>query len=309
MSAGGAAPVSAFGLTLDPDFPLPGGRQPATHVGGPTVTLTRAEPGPLFALTKEPRFLRHLVAYEGCPFATLEGTSGDLLFHFGWRALFHLDSDHRRLRCAFTRTPDPVSERVLLDTVLWTTSLHVGFELLHASAVTTADGVLAFVADQGGGKSTLAAEFLRRGAALFADDVVALEDAGGPVVGHCGPAVMNLAASVDPRTIVGAEVLATFADEHWIQMPPVAQPPARLTAIVLLRRAAGAPLRCRRMPATTLTLLPFAITLPHMTAPGRRRFERFGRLADVTPVLELTADVTTPADELADAVDRQVQAL
>ena len=104
-------------------------------------------------------------------------------------------------------------------------------------------------------------------------------------------------------------MLATFADEHWIQMPPMAQPPARLTAIVLLRRAAGAAVRCRRMPATTLTLLPFAITLPHMTARGRRRFERFGRLADVTPVLELTADVTTPADELADAVDRQVQAL
>jgi hypothetical protein len=309
MPAGdGDAPISGFGLNLKPDFPLPGGR-PVTDGTGPTVALTRVEPGALFPLTGDPRFLRHLVTYEGCPFATLEGGFGDILFHFGWRALFHLAPDHGRLRCAFTTFPDRISERVLLDTVLWTTSLQLGFELLHASAVTTPDGVLAFVADRGGGKSTLAAEFLRRGARLFADDIVALEDTGGTVIGHCGPAVMNLPVAVDEGTLGGAEVLATFQDERWVQMPAVAQPPARLSAIVLLRRAAGAQLQCRRIPATTLTLLPFAITLPHMTARGRRRFDRFGQLAAATPVLELTADLTTPAAELADAVQRQVATL
>jgi hypothetical protein len=126
------------------------------------VTLTPADPQTLFTLTGDPRFLRHLVAYEGCPFATLEGASGDLLFHFGPQALFHLEADRRRLNCAFARPDDRLSQRVLLDTVLWTTSLQVGFELLHASAVATDRGVLAFVADQGGGKTTLAAEFLRR---------------------------------------------------------------------------------------------------------------------------------------------------
>jgi hypothetical protein len=302
------AAICGFGLNLEPDFPLHGGR-PLTNGNGPAVALTRDEPGALFPLTGDPRFLRHLVAYEGCPFATLEGASGDILFHFGWRALFHLEPDHARLRCAFTSFPDLVSERVLLDTVLWTTSLYVGFELLHASAVTIADGVLAFVADQGGGKSTLAAEFLRRGATLFADDVVALEDTGGTVVCHCGPSVMNLPVAFDARALAGAEVLAAVDGERWVQMPAVAQPARSLSAIVLLRRADGATLQCRRIPATTLTLLPFAITLPHMTARGRRRFDRFGQLAAVTPVLELSADLTTPAAELADAVQRQVESL
>jgi hypothetical protein len=299
--------MSGFGLNLKPDFALPGAR-PVTDGTGPTVALTRVEPGALFGLTGDARFLRHLVTYEGCPFATLEGASGDLLFHFGWRALFHLQPDEGRLRCAFTTFPDPVSERVLLDTVLWTTSLQLGFELLHASAVATPDGVLAFVADQGGGKSTLAAEFLRRGATLFADDIVALEEFGGTVIGHCGPAVMNIPVSVDAES-VRAQVLATFEDERWVQMSAVAQPPAPLSAIVLVRRAGGASLQCRRIPATTLTLLPFAITLPHMTARGRRRFDRFGHLAATTPVLELTADLTTPPAELADAVQRQVETL
>jgi hypothetical protein len=273
---------------------------------GPAVTLAPADPQALFALTGDARFLRHLVAYEGCPFATLEGVDGDLLFHFGPRALFHLQADRRRLNCAFARPGDRLTERVLLDTVLWTTSLQLGFELLHAGAVTTEHGTLAFVADQGGGKSTLAAEFLRRGGTLFADDIVALEEAGGTITAHPGPAVMNLPAAIDPADLAGAEVLATLGDERWIELPAVPQPPTDLGAIVLVRRAKSASLGCRRLPATTLALLPFAISLPHMTARARRRFEVFGALADATPVLELTADLTTPPATLADAVEREL---
>lgn len=273
------------------------------------MTLTAADPQALFTLTGDARFLRHLVAYEGCPFATLEGTGGDLLFHFGPRALFHLEPDHRRLNCAFARPGDRLSQRVLLDTVLWTASLQLGFELLHASAVATDRGVLAFVADQGGGKSTLAAEFLRRGGRLFADDIVALQAAGGTIAAHPGPAVMNLPAAIDPAGLDGAEALATFGDERWVQLPAAAQPPTVPAAIVLVRRADGVAIRCRRIPATTLDLLPFAVTLPHMTARARRRFEVFGALADATPVLELSADLTTPPDTLADAVDRELRRL
>jgi hypothetical protein len=301
--------VTAFGLTADADFPLPGRRLGAVAAPGRRISLEQVDPGALSPLVDEPRRLRHLVAYAGCPFATLEGASGDLLFHFGPRALFHLDADHTLLRCAFTRRPDRLSERVLLDTVLWTASLQVGFELLHASAVTTSAGVVAFVAERGGGKSTLAAEFLRRGATLFADDIVALEDAGGTVIGHCGPAVMNLPVTVDETALADAEVLATIEDEHWVNLPAAAQPAARPAAIVLVRRTDGATLHCGHVPATTLTLLPFAVTLPHMTARGRRRFELFGQLAAGTPVLELTADPATPAAALADAVAHQVAAL
>lgn len=300
--------VDAFGLALQADFPLPGARIAAGEApaapGGLTASVV--PPGTLFGLTADPRRLRHLVAYEGCPFATLEGETGDLLFHFGSRAMFHLDDRHRHLRCEFTAGPDRLSERVLLDTVLWTISLARGHELLHAAAVTTPAGVLALVADQGGGKSTLAAEFLRRGSALFADDILALSDGDGRLVGHPGPAVMNLPLAVDPAAVRAAEILGRFGDEHWVAVKPVPQAPAPPAAIVLVHRAPGESLRCERVAATTLTLLPFAVTLPHMTARRRRRFELFGRLAETTPVLRLTADPATPAAALADAVAREV---
>ena len=81
----------------------------------------------------------------------------------GTARIFHLSTDGRVLRCAPTDRDDPIWQRVLLDTVLWTVSLLRGYEQLHASAVRTADGVIAFTAGSGGGKTSLAAEFLRRG--------------------------------------------------------------------------------------------------------------------------------------------------
>lgn len=191
--------------------------------------------------------------------------------------------------------------------MLWTVSLYLGFELLHAAAVDTPQGLVAVVADQGGGKSTLAAELLRRGGTLFADDIVALEQTTDGLLAHPGPAVMNLPTAVDPASIPGARPLATFTDERWVELPGNPHPATPLRAVMLLRRAAGAPLTCRPLAATTLTLLPHAITLPHLTARGRQRFERFGALVATTPVLELTADLATPPAALADALQSALE--
>jgi len=56
-----------------------------------------------------------------------------------------------------------------------------GTEVLHASAVRSPRGVLAFCADSGTGKSTLAAALSRRGHRLWADDAVALDVSSPPV--------------------------------------------------------------------------------------------------------------------------------
>ena len=193
--------------------------------------------------------------------------------------------------------------------MLWTVSLQLGFELLHAAAVRTPHGVVALVADQGGGKSTLAAELLGRDGTLFADDIVALDPTAGGLVAHPSPAVMNLPAAIDPAAVPGAQPLASFHAEHWVQLPATPQAGEPLAAIVLLRRTEGGALRARGVAATTLTLLPYAITLPHMTARGRQRFELFGALADTTPVVELTAGLGTPPAALADALQTALEAL
>lgn len=305
--AGTASSLSAFGLALQVDFALPGaGSAPAETAGPRPLAVTEAAPEQLFELTAEARFLRHLQVNEGCPFATLQGPAGDILFHYGWRALFHLSSDLGVLQCAFTAGDRRSSERFLLDTVLWTVSLARGLHLLHAGAVSTPAGVVAFAAQTGGGKTSLVVECLRRGARLFADDVVALEASDGRVVAHPGPPVMNVPARLGARAVADSRCLADFGDEHWVCLDAAPPTPAPLAAIVLLSRAPDLPLRCTPVQASSLTLLPLTISLPHVTPSARERFEVFGHLAARTPVLSLTADPSvTPAD-LADAVEKRV---
>lgn len=271
------------------------------------MTLTQTEPGTLYPLTSDPRCLRHLQVYEGCPYAALEAPDGDILFHYGGRAMFHLSADLHRLRCGFARPGDPASLRVLLDTVLWTVSLAHGLELLHASAVRTAAGLVAFCTHSGGGKSSLAAEYLHRGAALFADDVVALGAGPDAVTAYPGPPVMNLSRELHPRPPAGGVLLARFGDEQWVLLDRGPQLPERVAAIVIVSRAPGQALDCRPIDATSLTLMPLAITLPHMTSRELARFELFGQLAATTPVFSLTADPSVPPAELADAVDAQLR--
>lgn len=61
-----------------------------------------------------------------------------------------------------------------------------GVTCLHASAVVLADHAVAFVGEEGAGKSTTAAAFAHRGHAVLADDIVALAECGG--VFHAMPA-------------------------------------------------------------------------------------------------------------------------
>jgi hypothetical protein len=62
-----------------------------------------------------------------------------------------------------------------------------GVPTLHASAVATAAGAMAFVGPPGRGKSTLAAAFLERGAALLSDDCLPLRQQDDAVYG--GPSL------------------------------------------------------------------------------------------------------------------------
>jgi len=53
-----------------------------------------------------------------------------------------------------------------------------GYLLLHASCIELPGGAVAFVANKGTGKSTLAAAFVRRGMPIVADDLIAVEISG-----------------------------------------------------------------------------------------------------------------------------------
>lgn len=300
--------LTAFGLEINADFALPGLTEQPGPPTGRRLWLRQVDFETLIALDSHPRHLRHLRSYQDCPYAALEGDDGDLLFHLGSRAMFYLTPDQTTVLCARADSEDRHWQRVFLDTVLWTVSLQRGLDLLHASVVQTRNGLIAVMARSGGGKSSLAAEYLSRGATLFSDDILAVEPRDHGVVAHPGPPVLNLPKALPVDTVNPIEVLADFGEELWVRVRSDERGAQPLSAIVLLNRTASGPARCTPVAPTSLTLLPHRILLPHMTARSRQQFEVFGALVATTPALQLTADPSTPTTELADLVDQRIAA-
>lgn len=90
---------------------------------------------------------------------------------------YWITSDH------ITCYPDPgISGDTLSDHLLsWVFCYWLelqGMPALHASAVNVQGGALVFLATQGGGKSTLAADFIQRGHALVTDEILAVKKHG-----------------------------------------------------------------------------------------------------------------------------------
>jgi hypothetical protein len=287
-------------------LPLPGARPGAPQGAGIPLALRPASPGELAPLAAEQRLLRYRQCFDGAPYEMLEGRDGDHLLRYGTRALFHLSADARVLRCAPADAAEPSWQRVLLDTVLWSASLLRGFELLHMSAVQTPAGVVAVAARSGGGKTSLAAELLRRGATLFSDDILAVaEDSRGAVV-HPGPPLLNLPNAFPVASLAGARVLAELGDERWVAVQRPPPRPGPLAAVVLLEREPGAELRCEPLAATTIALLPYAVGFPHLADRARRRFELLGAAASAARVLRLGADPAVPVATLANLLAERV---
>jgi hypothetical protein len=295
--------LSAFGLAVESDFALPGA-EPAP--AGRKLALRLADRRDLEPLAAESRRLRYLHVLDLCPYAMLEGADGDMLLAYGHRAIFHLSPDGCVLRCAPTDHDDPVWQRVLLDTVLWTVSLLRGYEQLHASAARTAGGVIAFLSGSGGGKTSLAAELLRRGSALYTDDILALEQRDDGVVAHPGPPLMNLPRELVPQLAGAVDVLADFDGEQWVQVRRAAPTVEPLAAVVIATRAAGLETRCEPAENAAIALLSHLVGFPYLDDRERTRFELYASLAATTPVFVLTADSSVPTAELVDLVSETV---
>ena len=89
--------------------------------------------------------------------------------------IFHVTPDARVVEVSVEAGADERSLGLALAGPVTVFVLHqLGYPTLHASAVALQRGVVAFLGGAGQGKSTMAAAFLRRGAALLADDMLPL---------------------------------------------------------------------------------------------------------------------------------------
>lgn len=291
--------VRAFGVDLALEPALPGAwatrtpRQPPVRV----MICGPADVASAWSGEAAPGWQARLG--DGERFRCTRGCAGDHRFAYGARATFHLSEDGSLLRCAPEDPHDLAWQRVLLDSVLVSVALLHGHEALHAAAVDTAAGVLAVTALSGGGKSTLCSELVRRGHGLVADDVVALSGDDGTVVAHPGPPVMNL-----PPERVGTvgRHITTFSDDAWVEEPVIARC-RPLAAVVFLTREGTAPVRCTRVAAPALRLMPALLRFPLTRERERARFRLACDIADRVPVYELSAGLGATPDQLADELE------
>lgn len=296
---------SAYGLNVNATFPLP--VESRRSVGQPDVVLHLASDDELRARwhrsTHGPVW--QTVFPNGSHVRCERGTSGDHLILFGPHASFYLCPDSKTLLCAPERFGARDWQRFLLDTVLHCVSIFRGFEALHASAVTSSQGPIAFVSVTGGGKSLLAAEMMHRGHRLFCDDVLVLSRVGNsPVLAHPGPPLMNAPIDASPSLESLGEVIEPFPDEGvaWMQVPEAAREPAAPAAVFLLERRDGASPQIVRKGVGPVRLVTHALALGVDPARALARFGLLRDLASHVPLYRLQADVAADADEVADLV-------
>jgi hypothetical protein len=298
---------SAFGLSIDAVVPLGPLAAAAPACVGHELALEWSSPERLAAAWSgpaSPRPWRGRLG-DGEELTIGWGLAGDLLFRYGELADFRLDRGRSRLECAPLDPEAPAWRRVLLTRVLPNVAIAAGFEALHASAIATEHGVLAFLGPSGAGKSTLALEFVRRGRALFADDTVALSRLGGAVEAHPAGPFMNLPPAAQPP--LGAEDLGYLGGERWVAVAGAAASPAHVAAIVLLERRAREPLRARPARQTPLVLAPFMLGLPDEEGRDSARFSLYSDLIEDTRLLHLGAGLRDRPGDLADALEAALE--
>lgn len=222
-----------------------------------------------------------------------------------------LSADGRQLACAPRGRREEVWQRLLIAQVLPFAALLRGLEVLHASAVVHEQRTTALLGPSRAGKTSLALELCARGATFLADDVVAVECAGGDLLAHAGSPIAGLDHAEAERLertgeLSQREIVAGNSREQLLRMPgaPGAAP---LRALFLLERRADGPAEPRFEPAPEPHLLLSATFNAVLTAPPRlRTLLDVCCLAARQRVERVFAGPGVDASRLADAIERRL---
>jgi hypothetical protein len=194
---------AAFGVRLDCEFELPELESDAV-ASGPAwrVEMGRgAAPATALTLVGSERVfgIVDVRAYVADSSARLE---------FDDTGTFDVIYNERLIRWHPRATPNMAAVRAdLLGRVMALAAHHDGHLVLHASAVSTDEGVVALLGPKQAGKSTLAMALVRRGARLVTDDTLVIRlDANGRVAAV--PGVQRIRLWPDSARALGASAVS-----------------------------------------------------------------------------------------------------
>jgi hypothetical protein len=158
-----------------------------------------------------------------------------------------------------------IYQRVVLPFLLQA----LGYEMLHASAVRTERGVVAFCGESGAGKSTIAVGLSRRGYPVWADDALLL-DASARIRALSLPFAVRLRR--DSAELFGLGGRADTSSRNWLG---IERDPVDLVAVCVLNRGAvpgGIDVTgCRRGAAALTALLAHACAFNLADLDRKRR--------------------------------------
>ena len=240
-------------------------------------------------------------------FGTLDRDRGALVQEWpdadgrAWLAIFRAGAGYRvaigDLECAIATdgreivvdAPPSLDQarlaHLVLQQVLPLAVSRTGRLVMHACAVETPSGALAFVGETGAGKSILAGSFCRRGHALIADDALVIDVQ--PDVVRVEPTADALRLWPDMQDVAaGAETTRSSSGKLRARVP-LAHAPSRLARIYLLGTAADGSSSVRMVPAGEMRVA----MLSHLFRldisdrdESRRTFDAVHRVVDLVPV-------------------------
>ncbi len=290
-----------FGLTLASDFPfesrLGRGR------GEPDLSFSSLGDPPADEPLAEPVYESSLRDESGNSLVRLYRLPDGELLRFGDALDFYLGRRRIDYRLRDPGWAEAIEVR-FLGTVLsyWLERLEVC--VLHASAVVADGRALAFMANNRGGKSALAAAMMSAGAPLLTDDVLPVEPRGGEIVARSGYPQMRMWPDALSHFGAGTPERSSFPrrfGKHWV---PVGSDgfgefhaaAAPLGRVYLPRREdQGTPsgeVRISELPPreAVIELLRCSFSPNIVEAVGlqRHRLETFARLVEQVPVRRLS---------------------
>jgi hypothetical protein len=220
-----------------------------------------------------------------------------------WSGLFEflVTPDARTIHA---RTLNQSNEEALLAYLLVDalsfSMVRLGREPLHATAVLTPHGVVAFVGESGDGKSTLGALLVRHGFKLVTDDMLVLTFEGDECIAHAGPPRIKLYRQIADKIFdTGYDSVPMNPVTEKLIIPlnqdQIVNGPHPLSAIYLIREhdrggSAHAPSIRRLSPAEAFPKV-LAATASHYAFERERLARQFTfltRLLDRVPVETLT---------------------
>ena len=234
----------------------------------------------------------------GCSLSLYATDQGPLIRWEG-KCDFLISEDGRHIQCHTSEDTDPVWARNILYSAILPYALHLRrMSNFHASAVVLSGSVAAFMAEPGGGKSTLAASFAVAGHPFLTDDILALQEGpkgytaypGFPNVSLSSKALDNLygPAAGPPRISMNGEKRRLAVED--LHMPFSYEPMPLSVMFVLNRRGPKSSIKVELLSRIEAVrcLLEHTNCLPLLPPKLLERQMAFAaRLSDSVPVYRL----------------------